>query len=48
MSITTEGRPIVAGSCYHTSFVSQDLYVAMEPTLSFIKHILKDSFDFID
>ena len=27
--------------------VSQILHVIMEPTLSFIKHILKDSFDFI-
>ena len=45
---TIEGRPIVAGSCYHTNVVSQILHVIMEPTLSFIKHILKDSFDFID
>ena len=45
---TIEGRPIVAGPCYHTSVVSQILHVIMEPTLSFIKHILKDSFDFID
>ena len=46
--LTIEGRPIVAGPCYHTSVVSQFLHVVMEPTLSFIKHILKDSFDFID
>ena len=46
--LTTEGRPIVAGPSYHTSFVSEILHVIMEPTLSFIKHILKDSFDFID
>ena len=46
--LTIEGRPIVAGPCYHTSFVLQILNVIMEPTLSFIKHILKDSFDFID
>ena len=46
--LTIEGRPIVAGPCYHTSVVSQMLHVIMEPTLSFIKHILKDSFDFID
>ena len=45
---TIEGRPIVAGPCYHTSVVSQILHVIMESTLSFIKHILKDSFDFID
>ena len=46
--LTIEGRPIAAGPCYHTSVVSQILHVIMEPTLSFIKHILKDSFDFID
>ena len=46
--LTIEGRPIVAGPCYHTSVVSEILNVIMEPTLSFIKHILKDSFDFID
>ena len=46
--LTIEGRPIVAGPCYHTSVVSQILHVIMETTLSFIKHILKDSFDFID
>ena len=46
--LTIEFRPIVAGPCYHTSVVSQILHVIMEPTLSFIKHILKDSFDFID
>ena len=46
--LTIQGRPIVAGPCYHTSVVSQVLHVIMEPTLSFIKHILKDSFDFID
>ena len=46
--LTIEGRPIVAGTCYHTSVISQILHVIMEPTLSFIKHILKDSFDFID
>ena len=46
--LTIEGRPIVAGPCYHTSVVLQMLHVIMGPTLSFIKHILKDSFDFID
>ena len=46
--LTFEDRPIVAEPCYHTSVVSQILHVIMEPTLSFIKHILKDSFDFID
>ena len=46
--LTIEGRSIVAGPCYHSSVVSQILHVIMEPILSFIKHILKDSFDFID
>ena len=46
--LTIEGRPIVAGPCYHTSVVLQILNVIMELTLSFIKHILKDYFDFID
>ena len=46
--LTIEDRPIVAEPCYHTRVVSQILHVIMEPTLSFIKHILKDSFDFID
>ena len=45
---TIEGTPIVAGPCYYTSVVSQILHIIIEPTLSFIKHILKDSFDFID
>ena len=43
-----EGRLIVAGPCYHTSVISQILHVILEPTLSFIKHFLKDSFDLTD
>ena len=43
-----EGRLIVAGPCYHTSVLSQMLHITMEPTLSFIKNILKDSFDLTD
>ena len=46
--LTIEGTPIVAGPCYYNSVVSQILHIIMEPTLSFIKLILKDSFDFID
>ena len=46
--LTIDGRPIGAVSCYHTSVVSQILHVIMEPTLSFIKHIRKYYFDFID
>ena len=33
--LTIEGRPIIAGSCYHTSVVSQIFHAIMEPTLSF-------------
>ena len=40
-NLTIEGRPIVAGPFYHTNVVSQILHVIMEPTLSFIKHILR-------
>ena len=47
-NLTIEGRPILAGPCYHNIVVSQIVHVIMEPTLSFIKHILKDPFDFID
>ena len=46
--LTIEGRTIVAGPCYHTSFVSEILLVITESTLSFIKPILKDSFDFVN
>ena len=46
--LTIEGRLIVVGPCYHTSVVPQILHVIVEPTLSFIKHFLKDYFDFID
>ena len=41
-------NPIFNIPCYHTSVVSQIVHVIMEPTLSLIKDILKDSFDFID
>ena len=33
--LTIECRPIVGGSCYHTSVVSQILHVIMDPTLFF-------------
>ena len=46
--LTIEGRPIVAGPCYHIRVVSQILHVIMEATLSFVKHFLKDYFNFID
>ena len=37
--LAIEGRPIVAGPCYHTSVVSQILHVIMEPTLFFLLNI---------
>ena len=46
--LNNTSRRIVTGPCYHASVVSQILHVIIEPTLSFIKHILKDSFDFTD
>ena len=45
-NLQIEGRPIVAGPVYYTSAVSQMLNLILEPSLSFIPHILKDYFDF--
>ena len=44
--IIIEGRPIVAGPFFHTSGISEILNCIMEPALSLIPHIVKDSFDF--
>ena len=44
--ILIEGRPIVAGSVFHPSGISEILHCIMEPALSLILHIVKDSFDF--
>ena len=41
-----EGRPIVSGPVYYT--ISQILYLILKPSLSFIPHILKDSFGFLE
>ena len=46
--LQTEGRPIVAGAVYYTSEISKMLHLIPEPSLSFIPHILKDSFDFLE
>ena len=43
-----EGWPIVAGLVYYTSRISKMLYLILEPSLSVIPHILKDSFDFLE
>ena len=45
--LTITGRSIAGPSC-HTGVVSQILHVILVQTLSFIKHILKNYFDFID
>ena len=45
-NLQIEGRPIAAGPVYYTSAVSQMLNLILEPSLSFIPHILKDYFDF--
>ena len=42
-NLQIEGRPIVAGPVYYTSGISQMLHLILEPSLSFIPHILKDS-----
>ena len=43
-----EGRPIVAGPDCYTSGISKMLHLILEPSLSFIPHILKDTFDFLE
>ena len=45
-NILVEGRPIATGPVFHTSGISEILHCIMEPALSLIPHIVKDSFDF--
>ena len=47
-NLQIEGRPIVDGPVFYTSGISQTLHLILEPSLSFIPHILKDSFDFLE
>ena len=47
-NLQIEGRPIVAGPVYYTSGISKMLHIILEPSLSFIPHILKYSFDFLE
>ena len=47
IDISIEGRPILAGPVFHTSGISKILHCIMEPALSLIPHIVKDSFDFM-
>ena len=44
--ILIEVRPIVAGPVFHASEISGTLHCIMEPALSLIPNIVKDSFDF--
>ena len=43
-----EGRPIVAVPVYYTSGICQMLHFILKRLLSFIAHILKGSFDFLE
>ena len=43
-----EGRPIISGPQYYTSGISKMLHYIMQPVLEKIKHILKDTFDFVE
>ena len=47
-NVQIEGQPIVAGAVCYTSGISKMLHLMLEPSLSFIPHILKDSFDFLE
>ena len=46
-NLQIEGRPIVAGPVYYTSGISKMFHLILKPSLSFISHVLKDSFDFL-
>ena len=43
-----EGRPIVGGPAFYTSGISQMIDIILKPIISYIPHILRDSFDFVD
>ena len=45
-NLQTEGQPIVTGPVYCTSGISEMLLKIIEPFVSLIPHILKDSLDF--
>ena len=44
--IIVEAHPIVACPIYHTSGISEILYIIMQPSLAMISHIAKDFFNF--
>ena len=43
-----EGRPIISSPVYHTSGISKILHMILQPVLEKIKHIVKDTFDFVE
>ena len=43
-----EGRPIISGPAYHTSGISKMLHLILQPCLEKVKHVLKDTFDFVE
>ncbi len=43
-----EGRPIVGGPTFYTSGISQMIDIILKPIISYIPHILRDSFDFVE
>ena len=45
-SVIVKARPIVDGTVYRTSGISEILHAFMEPCLEVISHIVIDSFDF--
>ena len=47
-NLQTEVWPIVARPVYYKSGISKILHLILEPSLSVIPHILKDSFDFLE
>ena len=43
-NLKIEGQPIFSGPVYYTSGISKMLHLILDPSLSFIPHILKDDF----
>ena len=48
LQTSVEGRPIISGPQYHTSGISKMLHFIMQPVLEKVRHILKDTFDFVE
>ena len=48
LNTPVEGRPIISGPAYYTSGISKMLHLVLQPVLEKIKHVLKDTFDFVD